>query len=154
MLGATPAPPLLFTALSSYAIGTGILSTPCSASPLPDPFQPLHFCCSSIDLPLVLMPEPQQEVSAGWPRYKSAPYGQGDLGTAVTSAHHVLQDPLPPTLVLGCFPGMEALPPSHPTRLPGDLAVPPASPQVMRSRVSQGGDKGLCCREKLHGSPG
>lgn len=84
ILGGTPASPLLFTALGSCVIGAGILSTPCSTSPLPDPYQPLHFSCSSTDLPLVIMPEPKQEVSTGWPRHKSAPCGQGDLGMAVT----------------------------------------------------------------------
>lgn len=47
-----------FTALGSCAIETGILSSPCCAALLPDPYQPLHFSCSSTDLPLVIMPEP------------------------------------------------------------------------------------------------
>lgn len=59
-LGATSAPALLPLALGSCAIATGAsTASPCPASPLPSPYQPLHFHCSSADLPLVIMPEPK-----------------------------------------------------------------------------------------------
>lgn len=41
--------------------------------------------------------------------------------------HPELQDS---PLALGCFPGMEAYTFLYPARLPGDPAVPPASPQA------------------------
>lgn len=115
-LGATSAPAPLSFALGSCAAATGSLSSSSPAS-----HQPLHFRCSSADLPLVIMPEPKSEVSAGWPGHKSAPYGRGGWGTAVTSTRHVLQES-------GYCPGVEAFPPPH-VRLPEDPAVHPAGPQ-------------------------
>lgn len=60
--------------------GTGILSTPSSASLLPDLNQPLHFCCSSTDLPSVIMPEPSKRSAQPGPHINHLPMGKETWG--------------------------------------------------------------------------